>query len=108
MKPTEAPKRLWVLTIKGLNNREKNLINLFFFNIFSLFYINLYFHLDFKICCIHMYTCILKNGNSVFLFVFCFVFLLFKKNIATHAFNFICKISFIEPQFRGVGGYTYM
>jgi hypothetical protein len=49
---------------KGSEQQQGNKFNKsFFFNIFSLFYINLYFHLDFKIGCIHMYTCILKNGN---------------------------------------------
>jgi hypothetical protein len=53
---------------KGSEQQQENKFNKsFFFNIFSLFYINLYFHLDFKIGCIHMYTCILKNGNLPFI-----------------------------------------
>ena len=53
----------------------------------------LYFHLEFKICCIHIFFC----------------------NTATFAFIFFVKINDIykrislkEPQFTGVGGYTYM
>ena len=98
MKPTEAPKWLWVIMIKGLNsNRENNLLNLLFFsNIFSLCYINLYFHLDFKICCIHIYS--KRVARYFFIFIFFYYFCLFvcyfkKKYIATHAFNFICKIN---------------
>ena len=59
----------------------------------------LYFHLEFKICCIHIF----------------FYFFYFFYNTATFAFHFFVKINDIykrislkEPQFTGVGGYTYM
>ena len=62
----------------------------------------LYFHLEFKICYIF------KTETRVF---FCIFFC----NTATFAFIFFVKINDIykrislkEPQFTGVGGYTYM
>ena len=66
----------------------------------------LYFHLEFKICCIHIFS---KRKLVYFFFFF------FLGNTATFVFNFLVEINDIqkrislkEPQFSGVGGYTYM
>jgi hypothetical protein len=64
-------------------NKSTGIKSIIFSNIFSLFYINLYFHLDFKIYCIHIYS---KTVTRYFFFHL-------KKYIATYVFNFICKIN---------------
>ena len=61
----------------------------------------LYFHLEFKICCIHIFS------KRKLVYFFC--------NTATFAFDLFVKINDIqkrislkEPQFTGVDGYNYM
>jgi hypothetical protein len=72
-------KRLWVLMIKCLNNNSKKYNkSIIFSNIFSLFYINLYFHLDFKICCIHIYS------KTVTRYFFLFIYFFFKYSDICH------------------------
>jgi hypothetical protein len=71
---------------------KQSIKSIIFSNIFSLFYINLYFHLDFKINCIHIN---LKTVTRNFFYFFLYItidkikikikkkFILFKCHIPT-------------------------